>query len=410
MNDQAPTPDSSSSGGSHSSDPRIDETAPIAATSPSRPEPESVPPPPPTGTLPAGAPPPPPGTTTAVVDPPPPPPPAAVVPATPGRPGLMGALTTIGVGLLGAAIVLSANMSRRDGDLDWSNFIVGLGATAVLVVVTLVAVVVVRRQHEPVARGELVTWPGVVGILGIAAMLGVGIGDQDWVQDFFAYLEGGVITVLALLGYLASRRAAYVVTAIAGIGILYVQAFDDLFGDSLDEDSTVITIAIAVTVFVAGLTVVGWVLPTRVTTGVVLGVVGVVSFAALLIGMAVTKAFAGAFASMMFTVSGDDTGGTTLGGGAPPTLDFDNDTWVVVALAAALTVLWALAAAWTGSSGFTICAILMPTIVVPLAAIVLVVEHPTWWGVVVGVAGTVLLVLGALLGRTRARNAATPAY
>ena len=323
----------------------------------------------------------------------------------------MGALTTIGVGLLAAAIALSANESRKDGDLDWSNFIVGLGATAVLVVVTLVAVVVVRRSHEPVARGELVTWPGVVGILGIAAMLGVGIGDQDWVQDFFAYLEGGVITVLALLGYLASRRAAYVVTAIAGIGILYVKAFDDLFGDSLDSDSTVITIAIAVTVFVAGLTVVGWVLPTRATTGVVLGVVGIVSFAALLIGMAVTKAFAGAFASMMFSISGDDSGGTTLGGGsAPPSFDFDNDTWVVVALAAGLTVLWAVAAAWTANSGFTICAILMPTIVVPLAALVLAVEHPTWWGVAVAAVGTVLLVLGALLGRTRARNAATPAY
>jgi hypothetical protein len=324
----------------------------------------------------------------------------------------MGALTTIGVGLLGSAIALSSDTSRRDGELDWSNYIVGLAATAVLVVVALMAVVVVRRRHEPVARGELVTWPGVVGILGIAAMLGVGIGDQDWVKDFFAYLEGGVITVLALLGYVASRRAAYVVTAIAGIGILYVKAFDDLFGDSLDQDSTVITIALAVTVFVVGLTVIGWVLPTRATTGVVLGVVGVVSFAALLIGMAVTKAFAGAFASMMFSVTGDGSSGPSAlgGGGSAPSLDFDNDTWVVVVLAAGLTVLWALAAAWTGNSGFTICAILMPAIVVPLAVIVLVVEHPTWWGVAVGVVGTALLVLGALLGRSRARSAAAPAY
>ena len=47
----------------------------------------------------------------------------------------------IGVGLLAAAVVLSSIRARSDGDLDWSNYSVGLGATAVLLLFALVAIV-----------------------------------------------------------------------------------------------------------------------------------------------------------------------------------------------------------------------------------------------------------------------------
>jgi hypothetical protein len=337
--------------------------------------------------------------------PPPPPPPSGVpAPAKPPRPGFTGAFTAIGVGLLAAAIVVSTSRSRMDGDLDWSNYVVGLGATAVLVLVALVATAVVRRKDDEVARGELVTWPGVVGILGIAAMLGVGIGDQDWIKDVFEYVEGGVITGLAVLGYLASRRAAYVVTAIGGLAIIYFNAFDDVVGDKIDDDSGMITVAVAITVFVVGITVLGWVLPTRATSGVVVAVFGVAGFAGLMITMAVTKVFSGMFFGPMMSFGGDDMDMDM--GGKPDSLDFDNDVWVILALAAVLMVIWALAAAWTSNSGFTICTILMPAIVVPIATFVLAVEHPTWWGVAVAAAGAVLLALGGLLGRRRARKAA----
>lgn len=394
MDDQAPTSESGTGG-------VPDETRPISATS----GPGSAPPPPPDpGTTAIDPTPVPAGPATMVADgPPPPPPPGPVTPTPPKpvRPGLTGALTAIGVGLLAAAIVLSTVRSRIDGDLDWSNYIVGLGSTTVLVLVALVATAVVRRRDDAVARGELVTWPGVVGILGIAAMLGVGIGDQDWVDGWFGYLEGGVITALAILGYLASRRAAYVVTTVGGLALLYFNAFDDLFGDSVDDDNGMITVAIAVTVFVVGVTVLGWVLPTRATSGVVVGVWGVLAFAGLLITMAVTKVFSGMFFGPMMAIEGDDSGS---GFGQSDSLDFDNDVWVILALAALLMVMWALAAAWTGHSGFTICAILMPAIVVPLATFVLAVEHPTWWGVAVAAVGAVLLAVGGLLGRRRARR------
>ncbi|HWJ80806.1 MAG TPA: hypothetical protein VNS55_01110 [Nocardioides sp.] len=393
MDDQAPAPDQ----------PAPDQPAPGATG--------AVPPPPPPGPA---------GPATVVADdatpvPPPPPPPPTPAPAEadrekPGRPGLVGALTTVGVGLLAAAVVLSTWNSRADGDLDWSNYFVGLGATAVLVLVALVAVVVVRRKHDPVARGELVTWPGVVGILGVAAMLAVGVADQGWTDDYLAYVEGGLVTALAVLGYLASRRAAYVVTAIGGVAILYVQGFDDLFGDSLDEDSTVITVALAVTVFVVGVTVLGWLLPTRAISGVVVGVAGVVAFAALMVGMLAAQAFAGFFGPTEMMFGTEDGSTADFAPPSSPSFDFDNDVWVVLGLAALLTVFWALAAAWTGNSGFTIAAILMPAIVVPLAVAVLTVEHPTWWGAAVAAGGAVLLALGGLLGRSRARSAAEPAY
>ena len=396
MDDQAPTP-----GGTHGVP---DETRPIAASSGSSTAP---PPPPDPGTTVTDPTPAPAGPATVVADgppPPPPPPAAAPAPTKPPRPGFTGAFTAIGVGLLAAAIVVSTSRSRMDGDLDWSNYIVGLGATAVLVLVALVATAVVRRKDDEVARGELVTWPGVVGILGIVAMLGVGIGDQDWVDGWFGYLEGGIITGLAVLGYLASRRAAYVVTAIGGLAIIYVNAFDDVFGDKIDDDSGMITVAIAITVFVVGITVLGWALPTRATSGVVVAVFGVVGFAGLMITMAVTKVFSGMFFGPdMMALGGEDSDS---GIGMPDSLDFDDDVWVILALAAVLMVIWALAAAWTSHSGFTICAILMPAIVVPIATFVLAVEHPTWWGVAVAAAGAVLLALGGLLGRSRARKAA----
>ena len=77
---------------------------------------------------------------------------------------------------------------------------------------------------------------------------------------------------------------------------------------------------------------------------------------------------------------------------------------IILAMAAVLTLLWALAAALDGNPGFTLLAIAMPATLVPDATFVLMVEHPTWWGGGFAAAGGVLLALVALkqlLGRKR---------
>ncbi len=328
-------------------------------------------------------------------------------PAGRSRPGITGALTAVGVGLLAAAVVLSASRSRSDGDLDWSNYSVGLGATAALLLVALAATGLVRRRTNPTGREQLVTWPGTMGILGVALMIVVGLEDQTSLDDVLAYIVGGVVVGLSVLGYLASRRAAFVVTAILGLGVIYGQVFDDVFSDIGGEDDGYIIVAVAIAVFIVGVTVLGWALPTRATSGVVVAVWGVVAYAALLTFMAVYQAIGAWFGG--FSMPGATEGAPsdvmpTEGSGVP---DFDNDVWIILALAAGLTVLWALAAAWTDHSGFTLSAIAMPVATVPLATVVLAVEHPTWWGVALAGAGAVLLLGGGLLGRLRGRRTST---
>jgi hypothetical protein len=397
MNDQAPTPDRASTDG-----PTPDDTRPLASDRPA-----DFPPPPATQAEATTAPPPPPGTTTAVIDPPPPSGPG-VAPAEPApRPGTVAAMTALGVGLLGAAIVISTVRTRMDGDLDWSNYTVGLGATAVLVLVAVVAAMLVRRRDNAVGREELVTWPGTVGILGVALMFSVGLEEQDWLEDIFGYVVGGIIAGLAIAGFLAARRAAFVVLALFGIGIVYANAFADLFGDVGDENDSAIIVAIGLAVFVVGATVLGWLLPTRATSGAAVAVVGVIGFGLIMAAMLIAQLFSSMFASFGLMDMGTGEESDPFAAPESPDLDFDNDVWVVLGLALLLTVMWALAAARTGHSGFTISAIAMPSVVVPLATFVLAVEHPTWWGVAVAAVGAVLLAGGGMLGRLKAKAART---
>jgi hypothetical protein len=355
-----------------------------------RPPPSTAPPPQAPATAVVGGPPPPGGTTTAVVQPPPPPPAAVTVPEKPARPGIGLLPIALGVGLLAAAVVLSAARSRADGDLDWSNYAVGLGATAVLVLVALVAMLLGRRgENTGRGREELATWPGSIGILGVGTMIAVGLDDADGSEDWLAYLVGGVVVLLSVVGFIAVRRGAFVVTAILGLGLAYIQLADDVIVDIGDEDDQAIIAAATIAVFVLAVTAVGWLFRTRALSGVVAGVIGLVGFNIVLIALVVVQSL-GAFFGDMGLPDFEDGGGTS-DASAP---DFDNDVYVVLALAAVLTLVWALAAALDGNPGFTVLAIAMPATLVPIATVVLVVEHPTWWGVGLAAAGA--LMLGAV--------------
>lgn len=326
-------------------------------------------------------------------------------PTRASKAGSTGAIVALGAGLLGAAVAISAVRSRSDGELDWSTFVVGLGATAVLLLIALVAAFSARRVGGR-AREEVITWPGVVGILATAVMIVVGIDDDG---DWLAYLVGGVMIALAAIGYLAARRAAFVVVAIAGLGLIYLVAIDDVLPDSLGEDHPMVLAAALIAAFVIVVTLLGWLLPTRAVSGVAVGVVGVVGLVGVMISFVVVR-YLGDFLGGMFGFEGMGMG---MDGGADPMMDIpsesgfaENDVWWVLAIAAVLIVLWALAAAITNHSGFTILAIALTVAEVTLATVALAVEQPTWWAAALAGAGGVLLLAAAWLARRRGRSVA----
>ena len=369
--------------------------------------PAPAPPPQSAETRVVGGSPPPGGPTTAVMNPPPPPS-AATTPEKPARPGMGLLPIAIGVGLLAAAIVLSTTRSRADGDLDWSNYAIGLGATAVLLLVALVSMFLgsdkgarnARSADVDRGRGreELVTWPGSIGILGVGAMVTVGLEEMDGSEDWLAYVVGGVVVLLSVVGYIAVRRGAFAVTAILGLGVAYIQLVDDVIADIGDDDDQAIIAAATIAVFVLAVTAVGWLFRTRAISGVVAGVIGVVGFNIVLIALVVVQSLGAIFSD--FGMGDFDEGGTSE---APSRPDYDNDVYVILAMAAVLTLLWALAAALDGNPGFTVLAIAMPATLVPTATFVLAIEHPTWWGVGLGAVGAVLLA-GAGLLQLRSRR------
>ena len=318
-------------------------------------------------------------------------------PTKASKAGSSGAIVAVGTGLLAAAVVIGAFYARADGDLDWSNFGIGIGATAVLLGLALFGSLSGRRTGGR-AREEVVTWPGVVGILGAAVMLNVGIDKDD---NWLGYVTGGLIIGLSAIGYLAARRAAFTVTGLLGLAIIYGLLFDDLLADSLDDNNGLVVAAAVVGVFVIGVTVLGWLLPSRAVTGVVVGAGGVVAYVAIMLVMVAARFLGEFFGGVGFSMDDlSESGGDPMGdlGGYS-----ENDVWWVLALAAVLTVMWALAASVSNHPGFSILAIVMPALLVPLASVALAAEHPSRWSAVVAAAGGVLLLGGLVLARLRGK-------
>lgn len=326
------------------------------------------------------------------------------------RAGFTGAVVAIGTGLLAAAVIIAGFRARSDGDLDWSNYGIALAGTAALLVIALLGALSGRKAGGR-AREEVVTWPGVVGILGVALCIGIGINeDENWV----AYLIGATLVVLAAIGYVAARRAAFVVVAIAGLALIYAVAIDDVLPDSVGDDHPQVLGAVLVALFVLVVTVLGWALPSRAVTGVVVGVAGVAGLAGIMASFIVFRYVGLFFGGMpMFmddSVQGlprDDAMDDAMASTVEVTFGFDEaDVWWVLAIAAALTVLWALAAAVSNHSGFTILAIATVALLVPLATAALAAEHPSMWAGILAGAGGVLLLGGAFLARIRGRRTA----
>lgn len=318
------------------------------------------------------------------------------------RAGFTGAAVAIGTGLLAAAVIIAAVRARSDGDLDWSNYGIALAATAGLLAIAVLGALSGRKVGGR-AREEVVTWPGVAGILGVAVCIGIGVDDDG---SWLGYLIGAVLVVLAAVGYVAARRAAFVVVAILGLALIYMVAVDDVLPSSVGEDHPQVLVGVLLALFVLVVTALGWALPSRAVSGVVVGVAGVVGFVGIMASFVVFRYIGMFFGGMPMLM--DDTGQ------GMPGLDGDlgfeeADVWWVLVLAAGLTVIWALAAAISNHSGFSILAIVMPALLAPLATAALAAEHPSVWAGILGGAGGAVLLGAAVLARLRGRRTAREA-
>ncbi|WP_134740618.1 hypothetical protein [Nocardioides sp. 503] len=303
-------------------------------------------------------------------------------------------LVSVGVGLLATAVVLSTAYSRADGDLDWSNYAVGLLATLGLLGIAAVALVTARAA-DPMT--DLVAWPGAFGAGSVGLMIAVAMDGGEAT----AYVGGLAVVALSLVGLLLTGRGPFVVTAVLGLYVTYAKVLDDVISvpDDASEEVGAISIALGLALFAVIVTVAGWVrADTRVLAGAVSGALTVVGFAGLTGVLVVAQALA-PLMSMRFDED--------MMPSEPPRFDgYDDDTWVILGLSLLLMVGWAVCAALTGHVVYRILVVAIAVSVTPLATAVLSVEHPSWWGLAVGAVGGALLVLATVrtVGTSRRRS------
>jgi hypothetical protein len=300
------------------------------------------------------------------------------------------AITALGIGLVFAAVLLSAGYSRESGDLDWSNFIMGVLSTLGLLGVALGSHVLAPGAER---RSAVVSWAGATGSVGAGLMLGVLI-DDDPVST---YVAAAVVIVLSVGGHLLTRGAAFVISTITGAALLYGQAFDDVVDTGGHGDNTFMVIGAGVLVFVLAVTAAGWFLPsTRVLSSVVVGTGGLVAMVGLLFALATARMFSAAFDSAAAFGSSEDGGFTSLEDAARHD-PLKNDVYVVLLYCAVLAVVWVCCALVTGHVGFRVLVLTTAAVIIPIASLAVLTSHPTWWEVAACGAGAVILLLGRSL-------------
>ena len=287
----------------------------------------------------------------------------------------------VGSGLVAVAVVLSTIYSRGKQDLDWSNFSMGILATLGLLGVAGAAHLLVR---DPERQANLMAWPGAFGAISAGLMIAVAMdyNDAGW------YVAGLVIAALSVGGYYLVRRGALVLSTIAGLLVLYVNLFDDVFGVDGDGDNFGMLATAAILLFAAAVTVVGWYLPTRNLSGIVVGAAAVaanlvVLYALYLVGI--------------FSAFSDGYDESFENGGRPARFDgYDNDVWVILLVSLVLCAGWAWCNWQTGHVGYRLLIVANLLSVIPVATIVLAVEHPTYWEAVAGAVGAAVLAFVGL--------------
>lgn len=297
------------------------------------------------------------------------------------------ALIAVGVALLSATVVMATTYSRVGGDLDASNFIMGLAATVGLLGIAGAARILVRDQ---VRSSELMAWPGAFGAVAAGLMVAVLMDDHA----LTGYFAGGVVLVLSATGYyLLVRRGAFVVSAILGVFAVYTALFSDIFdATDIEGDNPGVIVGAGVLGFALLVTAAGWLLPeTRVLSSVVVGVIAVLSNASILVGLALVAMFARAFGAGFTGLEGDGNGVVE----SQSTNAYSNDAWLVLGFSLLLVAGWAYLTYVTGHVAFPLLMAAMCASVIPLVTVVVAAGRPTWWEVVVGLVGGAVLVLAA---------------
>lgn len=308
------------------------------------------------------------------------------------------AVSAVAVGLLSAAVVISALYSRESGDLDWSNFTMGVLASVGLL--GFAALSPVRRPGTQ--RSSVVGWPAAAGSVGVAAMVAVLMDDGTAT----IYVTGALLVGLGVIAYLLTRDSAAVLVVLAGTTITYVQAYSDVFGETLDlgeepGGGNLFKIgSAAVLAYVIAVTAIGWFLPkSRVLTAVVSGAIGIAAYGFILQLIFFSRTFA-AFAGFPseYSMDGEMYGPDSFPSSGSMQEAFEDnpyadDVMVLLIFAGVLLVFWCFCAVVTGHVAFRVLSVAISVLLVPAATAVLTVQHPTWWSVAVAAIGGLLLLL-----------------
>ena len=314
------------------------------------------------------------------------PPPPATPPPTPvpahdvdvhARDRVIGA---VGLGLVLSALVFSAVYTRADGDIDWSNYLIGFGATVLLGAIAALALV---KAESP--ADELLSWPGAGAIVGVGVLLGIALDEGDATS----YIVGFIVAGLSIAAYWRICGTAFALTAMGGLALVYGQVLSDLFdATDIEGNNFGIALGLGLGVFVAGITLAGWRLPSRIVTSLVAGVGAVFGIGSLLTGLGITASF-----QMAFSDFDMETGEPIK---PEEFTEFHNDAWVILFVALALIALWAWCSWRTGHLGFRLLIVAMLVQIFPLVTFVLSVGKPSVWGLVILLAGAAVLATVAV--------------
>lgn len=287
----------------------------------------------------------------------------------------------LGTALVATTVVLAGVYSRNQGDLDWSNYGLGLVATLGLLGVAAGAFVVVRDHDR---KANLVAWPGAVGALGAGLMVGVAMDDNAAT----GYVAGLLTAAVSAAGFFLVRRGAFVISAILGLFVVYANLVDDLFDvEGGDGDNIGMKLAAALLVFAILVTAAGWFFPTRDVSGVFVGALTVAGFVSVLAGLLLAALFEQVVAGLSGSIGAVDR---------PEPDRFHNDVYLILLFTAVLVAGW-LACGWrSGHVGYRVLVLVLVTTVVPLATGALLVEHPSYWSLGFGVVGAAVLGVAAM--------------
>ena len=300
----------------------------------------------------------------------------------PDRLAAAGAL--LGSGLALGGVLVSAYVAEGpDGDFPVKAFLVALGATVALAILTAaVHVVIPDRSYSR----WFVAGPAGLGALALGFTIGIAL--SDW--DQAGYAIGAVMLLGGAAGYVVVRSGAGVAVAVLGGLILFASLVSDLVPS--DSDS-LLWISVPAVLYGVGVAAAGWVLPTRHISAVLGGVVAL-GGVTLVLGIA---AFARLIIRGILGVGGVDSGP-----------DYTGD--VATTLVLGVLVCLGLAGLYglSGHPGYAVVSSLGAVVVILAGLFALDLEHTFRWAAIVAVAGAAGAWGCALLPLSRYRHPRPP--